>query len=173
MAHALAAAGQERGRHRRPRRRAAGCRAAAWLSPAASASRGSSSSSSSSCSRAEAAADPAFGVDNQFGETPQAGDAQEIPAAQDPERDLKDFSSYVFIRVQDTWEEIFQRAGRQYERAKLVLYRGGVSTGCGSASSAVGPFYCPADQRVYIDLSFWNDMEQPARRARATSPGRT
>ncbi len=54
---------------------------------------------------------PAFGVDNQFGETPQAGDAQEIPAAQDPERDLKDFSSYVFIRVQDTWEEIFQRAG--------------------------------------------------------------
>ena len=102
----------------------------------------------------------AFGVDNQFGQTPQAGDAQEIPAAQDPERDLKDFSSYVFIRVQDTWEEIFQRAGRPYERAKLVLYRGGVSTGCGSASSAVGPFYCPADQRVYIDLSFWNAMEQ-------------
>jgi uncharacterized protein len=102
----------------------------------------------------------AFGVDNQFGQTPQAGDAQEIPAAQDPERDLKDFSSYVFIRVQDTWEEIFQRAGRSYERAKLVLYRGGVSTGCGSASSAVGPFYCPADQRVYIDLSFWNAMEQ-------------
>ena len=102
----------------------------------------------------------AFGVDNQFGQTPQAGDAQEIPAAQDPERDLKDFSSYVFVRVQDTWEEIFQRAGRPYERAKLVLYRGGVSTGCGSASSAVGPFYCPADERVYIDLSFWNAMEQ-------------
>jgi uncharacterized protein len=103
---------------------------------------------------------PAFGVDNQFGQNPQAGEAQGIPAAQDPERDLKDFSSYVFIRVQDTWEEIFQRSGRPYERAKLVLYRGGVSTGCGSASSAVGPFYCPADERVYIDLSFWNDMER-------------
>jgi uncharacterized protein len=103
---------------------------------------------------------PTFGVDNQFGQAPEAAEAQEIPAAQDPERDLKDFSSYVFIRVQDTWEEIFQRSGRQYERAKLVLYRGGVSTGCGSASSAVGPFYCPADERVYIDLSFWNDMEQ-------------
>jgi len=103
---------------------------------------------------------PAFGVDNQFGQNPQAAEAQEIPAGQDPEADLKDFSSYVFIRVQDTWEEIFQRSGRPYERAKLVLYRGGVSTGCGSASSAVGPFYCPADERVYIDLSFWNDMER-------------
>jgi uncharacterized protein len=103
---------------------------------------------------------PAFGVDNQFGETPQAPEAQGIPADQDPERDLKDFSAFVFIRAQDTWEELFQRAGRPYERAKLVLYRGGVSTGCGSASSAVGPFYCPADQRVYIDLSFWNDMER-------------
>jgi predicted metalloprotease len=103
---------------------------------------------------------PAFGVDNQFGQSPQAAEAQEIPADQDPEADLKDFSSYVFIRVQDTWEEIFQRSGRQYQRAKLVLYRGGVSTGCGSASSAVGPFYCPADERVYIDLSFWNDMER-------------
>ena len=60
---------------------------------------------------------PAFGVDNQFGQTPQADPAQEIPAAEDPERDLKDFSSYVFIRVQDTWEEIFQQSQRPYERA--------------------------------------------------------
>jgi predicted metalloprotease len=76
-----------------------------------------------------------FGVDDQFGQSPQAPDAQAIPAEQDPERDLKDFSSYVFIRAQDTWQDTFQRAGQQYERAKLVLYRGGVSTGCGSASS--------------------------------------
>jgi predicted metalloprotease len=103
---------------------------------------------------------PAFGVDNQFGEAPQAPDSRGIPADQDPERDLKDFSSYVFIRVQDTWEDTFKRAGEPYERAKMVLYRGGVSTACGSASSAVGPFYCPGDQRVYIDLSFYDDMAQ-------------
>ena len=102
----------------------------------------------------------AFGVDNQFGQTPQAPDGTSIPAAQDPEKDLKDFSSYVFIRVQDTWAETFRRAGEQYDRSQLVLYRGGVNTGCGSASSAVGPFYCPADQRVYVDLSFYNDMTQ-------------
>ncbi len=103
---------------------------------------------------------PAFGVDNQFGESPQAPDAQGIPAGQDPEQDLKDFSSYVFTRVQDTWEETFQRAGKPYQRSQLVLYRGGVNTGCGSASSAVGPFYCPPDRRVYIDLSFYDDMQR-------------
>ena len=114
---------------------------------------------------------PAFGVDNQFGESPQAPDAQAIPAGEDPERDLKDFSSYVFIRVQDfssyvfinaqdTWAETFQRAGESYDRAKIVFYRQGVSTACGSASSAVGPFYCPGDRRVYIDLSFYDAMAQ-------------
>jgi uncharacterized protein len=101
-----------------------------------------------------------FGVDNQFGAAPQAAPGQEIPASQDPERDLKDFSSAVFIRANDTWEETFAQQDLPYERAKLVLYRGGVNTGCGSASSAVGPFYCPADQRVYIDLSFYDDMAQ-------------
>src|ERR687894_728313 len=66
---------------------------------------------------------------------------------------------FLVIRVQDTWEEIFQRSGRQYQRAKLVLYRGGVSTACGSASSAVGPFYCPGDERVYIDLAFYRELK--------------
>ena len=103
---------------------------------------------------------PAFGVDSQLDQGPQAPDAQAIPPEQDPERDLKDFSSYVFTRVQDTWEETFQRAGQQYQRAQMVLYRQGVSTACGSASSGVGPFYCPGDQRVYIDLSFYDDMAQ-------------
>ena len=103
---------------------------------------------------------PAFGVDNQFGESPQAPDAQAIPAGEDPERDLKDFSSYVFINAQDTWAETFQRAGESYDRAKIVFYRQGVSTACGSASSAVGPLYCPGDQRVYIDLSFYDAMAQ-------------
>jgi uncharacterized protein len=100
----------------------------------------------------------AFDVDNQFGDQVEAPGSGAIPASQDPERDLKDFSAYVFTRSQRTWERTFAEQGQPYERAKLVLYRGGVSTGCGSASSAVGPFYCPADQRVYLDLSFYGDM---------------
>jgi predicted metalloprotease len=104
----------------------------------------------------------AFGVDNQFGEAPQAPSAggRGIPAAQDPERDLKDFSSYVFSNSLDTWEKLFGQEGQQFERAKLVLYRGAVRTGCGDGSSAAGPFYCPADERVYLDLSFYGDMER-------------
>ncbi|WP_354702115.1 hypothetical protein DSM112329_02468 [Paraconexibacter sp. AEG42_29] len=87
---------------------------------------------------------------------PVAGEP--IPAGEDPEKDLKDFSAYVFGDAQDRWTAIFSEQGRDYGRAKLVLYRSGVSTGCGDASSAVGPFYCPADQRVYLDLSFYQDM---------------
>jgi predicted metalloprotease len=101
----------------------------------------------------------AFGVDNQFGPSPQAPGATGIPAAQDPERDLKEFSSYVFTRTLDTWGELFADDGHSFRRAKLVLYRDAVATGCGDASSAVGPFYCPVDQRVYLDLSFYHDME--------------
>ena len=103
----------------------------------------------------------AFSVDNQFGDsvggTGDPGSAA-IPASQDPERDLRDFSAYVFTRAQEDWEGTFTREGKSYERARLVLYRDGVSTGCGNASSAVGPFYCPADQNVYLDLSFYDDM---------------
>jgi predicted metalloprotease len=103
----------------------------------------------------------AFDVDNQFGDqvqTPGEPGSAAIPSEQDPERDLRDFSAYVFTKAQDGWEQAFAEQGRPYERAKLVLYRDGVSTGCGSASSAVGPFYCPADQRVYLDLGFYGDM---------------
>ena len=105
---------------------------------------------------------PAFGVDDPFAqpaEAPAAG-AQEIPAGQDPERDLKNFSTYVFSRTLNTWEPLFAQSGEPFARAKVVLYRGAVGTGCGDASSSVGPFYCPADQRVYLDLSFYGDMER-------------
>jgi predicted metalloprotease len=103
----------------------------------------------------------AFSVDDPFSQAPQApaADGQGIPAAQDPERDLKEFSTYVFSRTLDTWSDIFKKEGNGFQRAKVVLYRDAVSTGCGDASSAVGPFYCPADQRVYLDLSFYHDME--------------
>jgi uncharacterized protein len=79
---------------------------------------------------------------------------QTVPGAPQAEDGLRDFSVYVFHDTQDFWASRIQG----YQHAKLVLYRGGVDTGCGSATSAVGPFYCPADQRVYLDLSFYSDM---------------
>jgi predicted metalloprotease len=105
----------------------------------------------------------AFDIPTAFDTTTGAPSGEAIPAAQDPERDLKDFSVYVFNSVQRTWEDMFQQDGRPYERAKLVLYRDGVDTACGAASSAVGPFYCPGDRYVYLDLSFYRDMERQLR----------
>ncbi len=108
-----------------------------------------------------AGSDGAFGVDEPFGQSQRpATSAQGIPASQDPERDLKLFSSYVFTRTLNTWERIFASQDEPFTRAKVVLYRSAVATGCGDASSAVGPFYCPVDQRVYLDLSFYEDMER-------------
>ena len=103
----------------------------------------------------------AFDVYSPFGQAPAApaADGGGIPAAQDPERDLKEFSAYVFTNTLDTWEQLFREDGESFQRAQVVLYRQAVRTGCGDASSAVGPFYCPADRRVYLDLSFYGDME--------------
>jgi predicted metalloprotease len=86
-----------------------------------------------------------------------------IPASQDPDRDLRDFSVYVFTDVQDSWARTFKAQGKAYERAKLVLYRGQTGTACGTGSAAQGPFYCPADRRVYLDLSFYGEMESHLR----------
>jgi predicted metalloprotease len=103
----------------------------------------------------------AFDVPAGFDPALEAPGGEAIPAGQDPDRDLKDFSIYVFNDAQATWAETFEAEGRSYDRAQLVLYTSGVDTeGCGSASSAVGPFYCPADRRVYLDLSFYRDMER-------------
>ena len=106
----------------------------------------------------------AFDVDTTgLGGGSAPGQAEPIPPSEDPERDLKDFSAYVFTDAQKTWQEIFQRAGQPYERARLVLYRDGVNTACGSANSAVGPFYCPSDQMVYLDLGFYGDLQNKLR----------
>lgn len=103
-----------------------------------------------------------FDLSNSLNATaPGANNPQPPPPGQDPQADLKDFSSYVFGDAQDIWEGIFDSDGAGYERAKLVLFSNNVSTGgCGAASSAVGPFYCPADKRVYIDLTFYEEMER-------------
>jgi uncharacterized protein len=101
-----------------------------------------------------------FAVNDPFGSRVAAPESRPIPRDQDPERDLRDFSAYVFTRAQESWQRVFDRQGRSYDRAQMVLYRDAVSTGCGNASSAVGPFYCPADNRVYLDLSFYGDMQK-------------
>jgi hypothetical protein len=83
--------------------------------------------------------------------------SSQAPAANDPQRD---FVSAVLGDTEDTWRELFQQAGRQYRDPTLVLFSGGVDSACGFAQSAVGPFYCPGDQRVYLDLSFFRELEQ-------------
>ncbi|MBK5074469.1 neutral zinc metallopeptidase [Budviciaceae bacterium CWB-B4] len=69
------------------------------------------------------------------------------------------FTSVVLASTEDTWDTIFKKEGSSYQDPKLVLYRGATRTGCGTGESVMGPFYCPADKTVYIDLSFYQDME--------------
>lgn len=72
---------------------------------------------------------------------------------------LAAFVSVVLADNEDVWNSLFRNANKQYEEPKLVLFRDQVESGCGQAGSSVGPFYCPADKRVYIDLSFFEDLK--------------
>jgi uncharacterized protein len=71
----------------------------------------------------------------------------------------KDFVSRVLGSTERTWTEIFQKMGKTYEKPPLVLFTGFIQSACGNAQSAMGPFYCPRDSKVYIDLSFYQDMK--------------
>ena len=75
------------------------------------------------------------------------------------ENELADFVSVVLADTEDTWGSIFSRAGSRYEEPTLVLFTGAVESACGFAQAAMGPFYCPADRKVYIDLSFYSDLK--------------
>jgi predicted metalloprotease len=74
------------------------------------------------------------------------------------ERELADFVSIVLADTEDTWNEIFAAQNLDYLEPTLVLFSGAVESACGLAQSAVGPFYCPIDEKVYIDLSFYQDL---------------
>jgi len=79
----------------------------------------------------------------------------------DPEEDhMADFASVILADTEDVWTKIFQQMGREYVPTPMVLYRNQVQSGCGNASSAAGPFYCPADQKVYLDLSFYEELDR-------------
>jgi len=83
-----------------------------------------------------------------------------IPGAPESEPYTEEWISIVLDDIQDSWTVEFQESGATYERAKLTLFEQGVDTGgCGFAPSEVGPFYCPADRSVYIDLSFFRELE--------------
>ncbi|HDX8344974.1 MULTISPECIES: KPN_02809 family neutral zinc metallopeptidase [Aeromonas] len=88
--------------------------------------------------------------------------SQTPPQRQEMSQPAKDplarFTSVMLASTEDAWGEIFQQSGSRYQPPKLVLYRGATRTGCGQGQSVMGPFYCPADRTVYIDLSFYQEM---------------
>lgn len=89
------------------------------------------------------------------GDAPSQGQSQPVSPQDDA---LARFTSKVLASTEDSWGAIFARSGKQYQAPKLVLYRGATRTGCGQGQAVMGPFYCPADRTVYIDLSFYQQM---------------
>jgi len=87
---------------------------------------------------------------------PHAGAA--VPAAPRQETQTDRFVRKVLATTEDTWGQIFQASGQRYEQPRLVLYSGEGRSGCGAAQSAMGPFYCPNDHKVYLDESFFDEM---------------
>jgi predicted metalloprotease len=98
------------------------------------------------------------------GAVTQSGPAQPAPRAGQagaPADQMSDFVSVVLGDTEDTWNAIFkQKFGRAYEQPQLVLFTGAVQSACGFAQAAMGPFYCPRDHRVYIDLAFYDQLKE-------------
>ncbi len=92
-------------------------------------------------------------------QTGGSGPAVESPSSPEDERAVA-FVKAVLGTTEDVWHEEFARMGKTYQEPKLVLFSGGVRSGCGFAGSQVGPFYCPADRTVYIDLTFFRELHQ-------------
>lgn len=94
-----------------------------------------------------------------------APQAQQLPSGQKPqfsaeEQELADMVSAVLGSTEDVWTKLFADAGRRYEPPKLVLFTGQVQSACGRGSAEMGPFYCPEDRTVYIDLAFYRELRQ-------------
>jgi predicted metalloprotease len=92
---------------------------------------------------------------NQQGPVPQPG--QQAPLNPE-EEELKQFVATVLASTEDVWSTLFESMDRKYREPKLVLFSGEVRSACGFANAAVGPFYCPADEKAYIDLSFYQQL---------------
>ena len=100
------------------------------------------------------------------GQAPGAGGGALTAEDSAREEPTVQFVSFVLDDAQQTWARVLPAVGVPYQDARLVLFRDAVQSGCGTAQSAMGPFYCPADQRVYIDLGFYDDL-----RSRFGAPG--
>ena len=94
---------------------------------------------------------------------PAPGDAGAVAdrAPVDPaQEDERKFAAVILRDTEDVWTDLFEKAGRTYEKPKLVLFTQAVESACGTTSAAVGPFYCPADAKVYLDLGFFDELSQ-------------
>ena len=108
-----------------------------------------------------------FGADPRQFMQQQAARPADVQARSGPragpvdpaQEEAKEFVSVILASTEDVWTALFKKAGKTYQKPKLTLFNGQVSTqGCGHASAAVGPFYCPADRKVYLDLSFFDEL---------------
>lgn len=88
-----------------------------------------------------------------------AGGQQETVELSDRDKEMGKFVATVLADTEDVWTKVFAENGMTYEKPKLVLFRDSVQTACGGASSASGPFYCPADKKVYMDLAFFDELQ--------------
>ncbi len=91
---------------------------------------------------------------------PRTSVSQPDRAKDHREQPLRQFVSFVLDDTQKTWEQILPQQGVQYRHAKLVLFRNSTYSGCGAARAATGPFYCPQDEKVYIDLDFYDELQR-------------
>ena len=101
--------------------------------------------------------DPSVVLQTERPAIERPADSPTTSPANDPTRD---FVSVVLADTEDTWGELFKRMNREYRQPKLVLFSNGVQSACGMAGSAVGPFYCPPDQKVYLDLDFFRALRE-------------
>src|SRR5512135_1817372 len=99
-------------------------------------------------------------VDTGSGGVPGTTVSQPDPARSAREEPMVQFVSFVLDDTQNTWTQTLPSMGAQYHNAKLVLFRDFVDSGCGGAESSSGPFYCPEDEKVYIDLGFYDELKQ-------------
>ncbi|GAB4019805.1 metalloprotease [Spirosoma sp. KCTC 42546] len=84
----------------------------------------------------------------------------QAPSGPQADDDAAHFTKKVLASTEDVWTKLFSEQGAQYRKPVLVMFRGATSSGCGTAQQAMGPFYCPEDQKVYIDLSFYDELAQ-------------
>lgn len=97
------------------------------------------------------------GAFDGFGQAPV--DEAPLPPGSDPDARLVEFMNFLVIDIQDSWRGTFEQAGRSFRAAEMVLYEGSTQTGCGPGTTDVGPFYCPLDQRIYLDLDFFRELQ--------------